>query len=67
MEVVGNDGPHVGVIVRVEAEEIKLARNDAPTSCSISSRSPMSNMLTIASISTEAAFARWRNGVDDWE
>jgi len=30
MEVVGNDGLHVGVIVRVEAGEIKLTRNDDP-------------------------------------
>jgi hypothetical protein len=30
MEVVGNDGLHVGIIVRVEAGEIRLARNDAP-------------------------------------
>jgi hypothetical protein len=30
MEVVGNDGLHVGVIVRVEAGEIRLAKNDAP-------------------------------------
>jgi hypothetical protein len=29
MEVVGNDGLHVGVIVRVEAGEIKLTRNDS--------------------------------------
>ena len=28
MEVVGNDGLHVGVIVRVEAGEIRLAKND---------------------------------------
>ncbi len=30
MEVVGNDGLHVGVIERVEAGEIKLAGNDSP-------------------------------------
>lgn len=30
MEVVGNDGLHVGVIDRVEAGEIKLARTDTP-------------------------------------
>jgi hypothetical protein len=30
MEVVGNDGLHVGVIERVEAGEIKLTRNDSP-------------------------------------
>jgi hypothetical protein len=30
MEVVGNDGLHVGVIVRVEAGEIRLAKNDTP-------------------------------------
>jgi hypothetical protein len=30
MEVVGNDGLHVGVIDRVEAGEIKLAGNDSP-------------------------------------
>jgi hypothetical protein len=30
MEVVGNDGLHVGVIERVEGGEIKLARNDSP-------------------------------------
>ena len=30
MEVVGNDGLHVGVIDRVEAGEIKLAKDDAP-------------------------------------
>jgi hypothetical protein len=30
MEVVGNDGLHVGVIDRVEASEIKLRKTDAP-------------------------------------
>jgi hypothetical protein len=30
MEVVGNDGLHVGVIDRVEAGEIRLTRNDTP-------------------------------------
>jgi hypothetical protein len=30
MEVVGNDGQHVGIIDRVEAGEIKLAGTDAP-------------------------------------
>ena len=30
MEVVGNDGLHVGIIDRVEASEIKLAKNDSP-------------------------------------
>lgn len=30
MEVVGNDGLHVGVIDRVEADEIKLATNGSP-------------------------------------
>jgi hypothetical protein len=30
MEVVGNDGLHVGVIDRVEAGEIRLAKNDTP-------------------------------------
>ena len=30
MEVVGNDGLHVGVIDRVEFGEIKFAKNDAP-------------------------------------
>jgi hypothetical protein len=30
MEVVGNDGLHVGVIDRVEAGEIRLAKNDSP-------------------------------------
>jgi hypothetical protein len=30
MEVVGNDGLHVGVIDGVEAGEIKLAGNDSP-------------------------------------
>jgi hypothetical protein len=30
MEVVGNDGLHVGIIDRVEADELKLAGTDAP-------------------------------------
>ncbi len=30
MEVVGNDGLHVGIIDRVEDGEIRLASNDAP-------------------------------------
>jgi hypothetical protein len=30
MEVVGNDGLHVGVIDCVEAGEIKLTKNDSP-------------------------------------
>jgi hypothetical protein len=30
MEVVGNDGLHVGVIDRVEAGEIRLTKNDSP-------------------------------------
>jgi hypothetical protein len=30
MEVVGNDGQHVGIIDRVEAGEIKLAGTNAP-------------------------------------
>ncbi len=30
MEVVGNDGLHVGIIARVEAGEIKLAKSDSP-------------------------------------
>jgi hypothetical protein len=30
MEVVGNDGLHVGVIDRVEAGEIRLAKYDSP-------------------------------------
>jgi hypothetical protein len=30
MEVVGNDGLHVGVIDCVDADEIKLANNDSP-------------------------------------
>jgi hypothetical protein len=30
MEVVGNDGLHVGVIDRVEADEIKLAKTGSP-------------------------------------
>ncbi len=30
MEVVGNDGLHVGVIDRVDAGEIRLAKNDTP-------------------------------------
>lgn len=30
MEVVGNDGLHVGMIDRVENDEIKLSKADAP-------------------------------------
>lgn len=30
MEVVGNDGLHVGIIDGIEAREIRLAKNDAP-------------------------------------
>src|SRR6266446_9105224 len=30
MEVVGNDGLHVGVIDRVESGEIRLTKNDSP-------------------------------------
>jgi hypothetical protein len=30
MEVVGNDGLHVGVIDRVEVDEIKLAKTGSP-------------------------------------
>jgi hypothetical protein len=30
MEVVGNDGLHVGIIDRVEADEIRLAGTDTP-------------------------------------
>ena len=30
MEVVGNDGRHVGIIDGIEADEIKLSRSDAP-------------------------------------
>jgi hypothetical protein len=30
MEVVGNDGLHVGVIDRVEADEIRLAKTNTP-------------------------------------
>jgi Uncharacterized protein conserved in bacteria (DUF2171) len=65
MEVVGNDGLHVGVIDRVEAGEIRPTKNDAPTGCTIFCRSPTSSMWTTASTSIEAAFVQWRSGVDD--
>jgi hypothetical protein len=30
MEIVGNDGQHVGIVDRVEDDEIKLSKRDAP-------------------------------------
>jgi hypothetical protein len=30
MEIVGNDGQHVGIVDRVEDDEIKLSKTDAP-------------------------------------
>ena len=30
MEIVGNDGRHVGIVDRVENDEIKLSKTDAP-------------------------------------
>jgi hypothetical protein len=30
MEIVGNDGQHIGIVDRVEDDEIKISRTDAP-------------------------------------
>jgi hypothetical protein len=67
MEIVGNDGLHLGLLFASKPARLDLQRMTPPTGCGISSRPPMSNMLTTASISTEAALARRRNGVDDWQ